>query len=921
MLQSSPLPLLRRLLWNSTFRTATSVCLALTCLLVVIFSYTTAERITGLAIDGTEAYTREASAIFAEQATGIAIQRIVAQARIKASTVESKLSNAMGVATTLAESLSWSRESGTLESMSRDRESLRLKMLLKNHPDFAAVFTCWEPGMFDMLDRAYANKPGYDASGRFISNWIRLPDGSIISAPLKNFESEDKTPHGIRKGDFHLSVKETLAPNFTPLQPYMLGGSHVWLATASAPIIVNGHFSGSIGVGFQVDFMRKLMLSLKQELFGGAVESFIVSGTGHIAASTLDNVPIGSHLSVLDTQWEAELAAVRKNTATASVKGDKLVIVIPLALAARNNTVGILITVPTSVITIEASMLQDTLSGEMEVMQRTLSDQRDTLILQQMGIGAVLLAVTALTILLLRSLGIQSKALRENEGRLKEILHNTSNLVIVTDLDEHVVFANPSLEHLIGLPPAQIHGRSVKELLPPQRSTLYAPATDQQNTISQQWEEHFLIQGTPFTFLTTKFPLHDITGKIYGTCSIAVDISERMRSEQRIMQMERYLTDIIDSMPSIIIGVDEVGIIRHWNTQAGDYFNKGRENAIGQALTTCIPALQEEWDNARRAIAANSQHTTERRKISTARGETPARIVIYPLMREGSAEAVIRIDDMTAQVRIEEIMIQTEKMMSVGGLAAGMAHEINNPLGVILQGAQNIERRLSPDLPGNIKAAEELGCDLASISGYMEHRKVSHMLRGIRDAGERAARIVQNMLNFARKSSTEHTPHNMEELVKRTVEMAQSDYDLKKRYDIKKVTIDTHHAGDLPPVPCISTEIEQVLLNLIKNAAQAMALSGTENPTINITSRREGDWAVLTVEDNGPGIPDEARKRVFEPFFTTKAPGKGTGLGLSVSYFIITENHEGSITADSIPGEGATFTIRLPLLPKQYPAA
>ncbi|UZP67163.1 PAS domain S-box protein [Desulfovibrio mangrovi] len=915
MLRTTPHPLMRKLLWSSPIRIATSTCLALTCLLVIAFSYTTADRIAGLAIDGTESFTHEVSSIFADQATGIAIQRIVAQASLKAATVESRLSNAMIVATTLAESLGWTRESGPLESMSRDRESLRLKRLLHNQKDFAAVFSCWEPGMFDQQVKAYANRSGYDASGRFTSNWMRQPDGSIVSAPLTECDSEELTAQGFRRGDFNLIVKETLTPHFITLHPYMMNDKVTWLTTATAPIIVSGRFAGSVGVGFQVDFMHNLMLSLKQELFDGGADSFIISGTGHVAASTLKDISTGTHISTFDANWKEHLRAIQGKTTSAVIEGDKLVIVIPLTLTANHNDVAILITVPTSVIHTEATLLQDSLFGEMEVMQRTITGQRDTLILQQMGIGGALIVVTVITILLLRSLGTQSKALLENEARLQEILHNTSNLVIVTDLAGNVVFANPSFEHLTALPHEQITGRHINDLLPPDEKTRSVgdPSSSQQGIISQQWEEYFTVHGEPHTFLTTKFPLHDITGQPYGLCSIAVDISERMRSEQRILQMERYLTDIINSMPSIIIGLDENGAVRHWNTHATEYFAIDREAAIGQQLPTLVPDLADQWANARQTIASNSPHTTERTRLATSKGRIPARIVIYPLEREGKAEAVIRIDDMTAQARIEEVMIQTEKMMSVGGLAAGMAHEINNPLGAILQGAQNIERRLSPALEGNRKAAEEAGCSLESISGYMESRKILTMLKGIRDAGERAARIVQNMLNFARKSSSERSQHNLAELVDRTVEMARSDYDLKKSYDIKKVAIETDHEVGLPPIPCISTELEQVLLNLIKNAAQAMAMSGTENPVIRISSRKDGDWAVLTVADNGPGMPEATRKRAFEPFFTTKAPGIGTGLGLSVSYFIITENHEGSITVDSTSGQGTSFTIRLPL--------
>jgi len=251
----------------------------------------------------------------------------------------------------------------------------------------------------------------------------------------------------------------------------------------------------------------------------------------------------------------------------------------------------------------------------------------------------------------------------------------------------------------------------------------------------------------------------------------------------------------------------------------------------------------------------------------------------------------------------------------VGGLAAGMAHEINNPLGGILQSVQNILRRISPELAANHEAAEKCGTDLKTIRTYLKDRRIIQFLQGIRESGERAAAIVSNMLNFSRRSESRMAPANPADLVNRAVELAGHDYDLKKKYDFRQIEIVRDYAPDLPRLPCTETEIEQVILNLIRNAAQAMAEKNyqSEKPCIRLILRQEGDMLVLTVEDNGPGMDEHIRKRMFEPFFTTKEVGTGTGLGLSVSYFIIVSNHRGSMHAESVPGQGSRFVIRLPL--------
>jgi signal transduction histidine kinase len=254
-------------------------------------------------------------------------------------------------------------------------------------------------------------------------------------------------------------------------------------------------------------------------------------------------------------------------------------------------------------------------------------------------------------------------------------------------------------------------------------------------------------------------------------------------------------------------------------------------------------------------------------------------------------------------------------MMSVGGLAAGMAHEINNPMGGILMGAQNLLRRISPAIKKNKEVARECGTTIEKINKYMEKRQLIKMLDGIREMGGRAARIVSNMLSFSRRSDSKKLPVDLKKLIDKTVELASNDYDLKKKYDFKHIEIKKEFDEDLPRVYCIGTEIEQVILNLVKNAAQAMMGTdkGSKAPGITFRLKNLGDLVQMEVEDSGPGIGAEECKRVFEPFYTTKQVGEGTGLGLSVSYFIVTDNHHGEMSIDSVPGQYSRFIIKLPV--------
>ena len=293
-------------------------------------------------------------------------------------------------------------------------------------------------------------------------------------------------------------------------------------------------------------------------------------------------------------------------------------------------------------------------------------------------------------------------------------------------------------------------------------------------------------------------------------------------------------------------------------------------------------------------------------------------ITVYPLIAENLSEAVILVDDVTMRIMMENRMIQNEKMLSLGELAAGMAHEINNPLGAILQSVQNIERRLSPELPKNFETANELDLDLTRLKYYLEAREIYSFLKTIKDAGERSARIVSNMLGFSR-SGNQRSPTDLNALVNDCLELMENLMEVTRANSKIRIDVARQLAGDMPRVACSAPEIQQVLLNIIRNACQALASTEKNQPCITARTGFDNKHAWIAIEDNGPGIKPEVRKHIFEPFFTTKEVGQGTGLGMSISYFIVTEHHKGSIDVESIPGQGAAFTIRLPLHPEQMP--
>lgn len=393
-----------------------------------------------------------------------------------------------------------------------------------------------------------------------------------------------------------------------------------------------------------------------------------------------------------------------------------------------------------------------------------------------------------------------------------------------------------------------------------------------------------------------------------------LDINLQKLAEEELSRLRSLLNNIIDSMPSTLVSVDNNGIVTQWNLAATKATGIAAKQAIGQSLTEVYPRLVDEMDRVRQAIADRKILDGKRITTHVDDGLSLEDVTIYPLIANGIDGAVIRIDDVTNKVRLEEMMIQTEKMMSVGGLAAGMAHEINNPLGVMMHASQNIQRRFSASLPDNIKAAEKFGLNMADLVSYVEERRILETISEIRVAGERAASIVANMLQFSRKSESLHQSFDLSELIDKTLELASNDYDLKKKFDFRQIEIVREYHPDATKVPVITTEFEQVILNLLKNGAQAMAeKEKQEKSRFIIRVLPDNGMVRVEVEDNGPGMSEAISKRIFEPFFTTKPVGLGTGLGLAVSFMIIVNNHKGTMEVESVPGQGAKFIIRLPI--------
>jgi two-component system NtrC family sensor kinase len=393
---------------------------------------------------------------------------------------------------------------------------------------------------------------------------------------------------------------------------------------------------------------------------------------------------------------------------------------------------------------------------------------------------------------------------------------------------------------------------------------------------------------------------------------------EIIRHEATVLllrETQDYLHNLLDAMPSVIIGVTHDGLITHWNTAAEVSTGIAAKDALGQPLTTHYPCSYISQKLIEETIAAGVPYRKENMREGQAGDARYMDLTIYPLIAAQGIGAVIRLDDVTTKVKMEHMMIQNEKMFSLGELAAGIAHEINNPIGAILHSVQNILRRTSPTFERNRLVTESMGIDIQQIHAYLEKRGIYKFLENIREGGQRSAQIVTNMLEFSHSRLRAIGPLNLQSVLDHSIELSTNIGKGKEKLP-QPITVIRDYDAHLPRVMGSAPELQQVILNLLRNARQAFVDEVREKapaPTIIVRAKSDQERVIIEVEDNGPGMSDEVKQHIFEPFYTTKEVGKGTGLGLSVSYFIISEHHNGKLAVESAPGKGTKFIISLPL--------
>ncbi len=516
---------------------------------------------------------------------------------------------------------------------------------------------------------------------------------------------------------------------------------------------------------------------------------------------------------------------------------------------------------------------------------------------------------------LLQQIEQEKNRLEQSEGTLRTIIEAIPSPLFFKNSEGYYLSCNKAFCDYIGLPTEKIVGHTVYDVAPGELASVYHQADLKlmQQSGAQTYEAQVrYADGTHRDILFNKATIDSIDGKVIGLVGIMTDISDVKAAQRESRRLRQLLRNVIDSMPSLLITVDEEQCVTEWNRWATVVSRVPAEQALGRPLFDVFPALAEHHIDLSSALTSGKVHVWRRIPWTFQKREIFIDLTVYPLDKSKGKGAVLRADNTTDRVRMDEMMVLGEKMLSIGSLAAGMAHEINNPLAIILQHTQILQNRLNPQLDKNLAIAKECQIDLYHLSDYLQQRGISNMLTAIRQAGDRAKAIVEEMVNFSQYHESEYAPCDLPALVDETLHLAQTDYDLKKKYAFREICISQNINPKLPTLVCDRHEIQQVLLNLLKNSAKEMYNFQTTDPQITIELSYDSENIYLVLTDNGPGIDSEIMNRIFDPFFTTNKVGQGTGLGLSVAYFIIHDKHGGKMRAENIPTGGCRIRIELP---------
>lgn len=479
---------------------------------------------------------------------------------------------------------------------------------------------------------------------------------------------------------------------------------------------------------------------------------------------------------------------------------------------------------------------------------------------------------------------------------LSASVNSLNSAVTITDMNLRITYVNPAHVRTFGYSPEELMGKK--------NSVLY-PVDDPSGVSGKIYEALLMVgwegerlalrkDGSAFQAYEKTSVIKDAAGKQVGIVSIIDDITSRKRLQQALKESEERYRSFVETARSAIIAIDSDGKIILFNPAAEKIFGYSADEIINSEFGSLFPPEQK--DALRLELGKGSGVTAIRGTTAELTGlnkqgeEFPVDVSFSTCRVDGLPITTAIIFDITERKSLQEQLLQSAKLAAIGELISGVTHEVNNPLAVVIGYSEM----------------------LLSESGMSQ--EATDAVKSIHGEAERAKKVIQNLLSFARKHSPQKEVIQVNDILEKTLGL--TDYEMRKN----GVKIIRDFDPDLPETVGDPNQLQQVFLNIVINAQHAM-MEMPEDRRITVRTRVKdkpgvssaGTPSVIEIafEDNGPGIPDKILKKIFDPFYTTKPKGKGTGLGLSVSFGII-RDHGGTIQVKPNEERGVTFFIEIP---------
>jgi len=518
---------------------------------------------------------------------------------------------------------------------------------------------------------------------------------------------------------------------------------------------------------------------------------------------------------------------------------------------------------------------------------------------------------------------------------LRALIDNIPDFMYVKDTESRIVVANSHLARVVGVEtPEQLMGCTDFDLFPRELASGYYE--DEQEVMRSgqplydREEKGFDGTGNESYVLTTKVPLRDSNGQVIGIAGVGREISARKRAENALRDAELKYRGIFDNA---IVGIFQ-------SSPEGRFLSVNNSMASTYGYDSPEEMIATVTDISRQFYVTRERRTEFMDSVGKLGGvlnfeceafrkdgsKIWSNMSVRAIRQNG---VVIRYEgmseDITERNLMREQLLQAQKLESVGQLAAGIAHEINTPTQYIGDNVRFLKdafvdlKNLLANYERLLLAAQDStlsGDTIQEVAAAVEHADAGYLLDEIPKAIDqtlegvtRVSTLVSAMKEFSHPGTKEKVPVDLNRAIDGTITVARNEW----KY---VADMETDFDPSLPLIPCQAGEFNQVILNLIVNAAHAIAdvvrERGPEKGLIKIQTRNCLEWAEIRVQDTGSGIPEGVRTRIFDPFFTTKEIGKGTGQGLAIARSVVVDKHGGTIHFETETGKGTTFVIRLP---------